>query len=84
MSDFRDCSKKEMIAFIKDYPRQLERDVAGMFEPPLVTFNDFTLGNWPESVVAKYHLEIRADNAPGWGCDEGGYQIRQIGIGADG
>ena len=38
--------------FIANYPRPLACDVAGMFEPPLLTYNDFTLGNWPDSSVA--------------------------------
>jgi hypothetical protein len=43
--------------FVEAYPRKLERDVFGAYEPPLVTYNDFTLGNWPESVVASCSLD---------------------------
>lgn len=39
-------------AFIKAYPHPLRLDVAMMYEPPLLTYNDFALGNWPESIVA--------------------------------
>ena len=56
MSDLVDCSHEELIAFVAFYPRPLERDVFGACEPPLLTFNDFTLGAWPESVVAQYHV----------------------------
>lgn len=49
-------SKAEYLQFIEKYPRKLERDVYGVFEPPLVTYNDFTLGKWPISIVAKERL----------------------------
>ena len=48
--------KDEYLKFIGEYPRRLERDVCGISEPPLVTYNDFTRGKWPESVVAKEWL----------------------------
>ena len=39
--------------FIKNYPRKLERDVYAVYDPPLITYNDFELANrWPHSVVA--------------------------------
>lgn len=47
-------SEAEFKAFLAAYPRKLETDVAAMYEPPLVTFNDFTLGVWPESIVASH------------------------------
>jgi hypothetical protein len=40
--------------FIKAYPRPLVCHVVTICEPPQVTYNDFTLGDWPESVVASY------------------------------
>lgn len=46
-------SKEEFDKFVKTYPRELCCDVWGACEPPLVTYNDFTLGNWPDSVVAR-------------------------------
>lgn len=56
MSNWTDRSKpateEEARAFIKGYPRPLERDVARIYEPPFVSWNDFTLGDWPDSVVA--------------------------------
>jgi hypothetical protein len=47
-------TKEEFDAHIKAWPRKLYLDVYGAHQPPLVTFNDFTLGNWPDSVVASY------------------------------
>ena len=50
----RTVTEAEMRAHIAAWPRPLARDVAYMYEPPVVTFNDFTLGPWPESVVASH------------------------------
>jgi hypothetical protein len=47
-------TEEEMLAHVKSWPRELERDVYGAYDPPLVTYNDFTLGKWPTSVVASY------------------------------
>lgn len=42
---------------VKDYPNKLTRDLAGMCDPPMLSYNDFTNGNvWPESMVAKASL----------------------------
>jgi len=49
---FKKVNKNEFEIFIKEYSRELKSDVARMFEPPLVTYNDFILGAWPESIVA--------------------------------
>lgn len=46
-------SKAEFVEFIKNYPRKLEKNVCGIYDPPSVTYNDFELANrWPYSVVA--------------------------------
>lgn len=42
-------SKEDCLAFVRAYPRKLERD----FGPFGFTWNDFTLGSWPDSVVAQ-------------------------------
>lgn len=55
---FKSVTKEEFDAFVRAYPRKLVADVAGMFEPPLVSFNDFTIADkWPDSIVAKYSGE---------------------------
>jgi hypothetical protein len=46
-------TEAEFAAFLKVYPRKLEADVYAIPEPPWVQYNDFTLGNWPESIVAE-------------------------------
>jgi hypothetical protein len=60
-------SKEEFERFLATYPRKLERDVARMCGPPLVSYNDFTLGNWPQSVVASHSFADLACKMPaGW------------------
>ncbi|MNN67777.1 hypothetical protein D3C81_1834330 [compost metagenome] len=53
---YRQVEKEEFEAFVKSYPNELRWDVTGICEPPLGTYNDFTKGNWPESIVAKVKL----------------------------
>jgi hypothetical protein len=57
----RECTKEELLTFVRTYPRVLQRDVYGACEPPLVTYNDFTRGVWPDSVVASFKISIPAD-----------------------
>ncbi len=53
----REVTKDEFDAFAKAYPRPLERSVTAICEPPQLSYNDFTLGDWPKSVVASVSLE---------------------------
>jgi hypothetical protein len=56
--DYQKVTQEKFNKFIASYPNDLTRDVAGIFDPPLVSFNDFTDGkSWPGSVVAWYHDE---------------------------
>jgi len=56
MADIK-VTKEEFDKFIKNYPNRLEKDISGIFEPPLLTYNDFSSGRiWPNSVVAYAHL----------------------------
>lgn len=49
----KSVSYDEFNDFINNYPRELDRDVFGAYDPPLITYNDFELANrWPYSVVA--------------------------------
>jgi hypothetical protein len=46
-------TEDEFNQFVRNYPKALERDISSAFEPPLVTYNDFSDGRmWPDSVVA--------------------------------
>ena len=51
-NNYDKVTEKEFEDFLIEYPNRLVKNVAGMFDPPLFTYNDFTLGNWPDSVVA--------------------------------
>ena len=60
---FKKVDKKEFDVFVKNYPNPLGWDVAGMFEPPVGSYNDFSNGKiWPESVVAKVSMEWMGPN----------------------
>lgn len=59
--EYKKVTKEEFEKFIKEYPRELKVDVCGIYEPPLISYNDFTLGRWAKSVVAYTYLY---DNDP--------------------
>lgn len=48
----KSVTKEEFLEFIKNYPRKLSFNTDGRGEPPFSTYNDFTLGNYPDSIVA--------------------------------
>lgn len=80
MTRFTKVTKQEHDDFIGSYPRQLDRDVNRICEPPSITHNDFTRGKWPESVVASYSaFGYREDGSfneePPWGGVPGCYAI---------
>ena len=54
MPKWKSVNREQFEEFLASYPRSLERDVAFTHEPPVLNYNDFTLGNWPESMVATY------------------------------
>ena len=54
MTKRKAVSKEEFSAFLDSYPRPLSFDKSGISDPPFVTYNDFTLGKWPESIVASH------------------------------
>ncbi len=39
-------------AFLASYPRELDRHLTTICEPCQISYNDFTLGKWPQSIVA--------------------------------
>lgn len=49
-------SKENFLKFIKNYQNKLIVDVFYANDPPLITYNDFSLGKWPESIVASTYL----------------------------
>lgn len=53
----RNVTREEFEKFIAEHGEKLERDVYGAAEPPLVTYNDFSMApKWPESIVASTFL----------------------------
>lgn len=50
--EYRDVTKEEFDEFLSAYPRPLEKDVTGICEPPVLSYNDFAKGPWPDSIVA--------------------------------
>ena len=57
MEKFKKVSKEEFKKFIEEYPNELKTDIARICEPPLLSYNDFTIADkWPDSIVAKVIL----------------------------
>jgi len=62
MKNKTQVTKEEFEKFISTYPNTLQTDVAHFFEPPIKTWNDFTMANkWPDSVVAYCELYDGSD-----------------------
>lgn len=81
MPELARCTAEEFDAFLAAYPRTLVTDVARICEPPMMSWNDFTIGVWPQSAVATCQLDdIRAE--PGefreW-PDRSGRMVRESG-----
>ena len=56
---YQRVSYGEFKKFISKYPRDLERNVYGVSDPPYVSYNDFELANrWPYSIVASTFLYV--------------------------
>lgn len=49
-------TKQEFERFISEYKGKLDVDVVMFAEPPVKTYNDFSIGDWPESIVASVVL----------------------------
>lgn len=59
---FKQVTKEEFDKFIKNYPNKLVWDVAGYFEPPLGSYNDFSNNKvWPGSMVAQINMYDGSD-----------------------
>lgn len=50
-------TKAQFDAFLIDYAAGFTVDVCQISEPPTVTYNDFTLGDWPDSIIAKHRAK---------------------------
>lgn len=45
-------SEDEYYDFLESYPREIERNVSSVCDPPVISYNDFKLGNFPDSIIA--------------------------------
>ncbi len=55
MSNWKQVSAEEFETFVANYPTKLSYNAARMYEPPIISYNDFGGGKkWPDSMVAKY------------------------------
>ena len=52
----KEVTKEEFNAFIDNYPTPLEYSILTICYPEKGQYNDFTLGDWPISVVASFSL----------------------------
>ena len=72
-SPWRRVTKDEFYEFVNSYPKKLDFDTTGICDPPLSSYNDFTRGVWPDSMVAKIH---RNDMLPDeWNVGENEYYL---------
>ena len=53
---FYKVEKKQFESYLQEYKGKLVKDVCGIFEPPILTYNDLSLGKYPESIIAKVIL----------------------------
>lgn len=53
MIDYDQVNEASFNSYLKNYSRQLKLDINRMCEPYSTSYNDFSLGEWPDSVVAK-------------------------------
>jgi len=52
LDGFIKVDKETFFKYLKEYPNKLKRNVAGMFDPPIVSYNDFSkYDKWPDSIV---------------------------------
>ena len=65
MSD-RPCTETELQAHIAAWPRKLQNVTDSTRFPPIVSFNDNTLGTWPYHTVAYHYAAEGRHVASGW------------------
>jgi len=76
----KDVNKDDFNTFVAAYPRPLHKNVSGISEPPTLTYNDFTRGNWPDSVVAQVMLfeEYPKEGALPYRWEPNTYKIEEV------
>ena len=72
-SKWKQVTKEDFYNFIDSHPTKLGFDTTGICEPPISSYNDFSRGNWPDSMVAKVY---RNDMLPKeWNAGENEYYL---------
>lgn len=61
--EYEDVSKEAFELFIDSYPRPILVDTSAVADPPVVSYNDFSLGCWPNSVVASLRCSDIPENS---------------------
>ena len=55
--NYKEVTKEELINFVNSYHTKLHWDVYAINEPPIGTYNDFTLNKmWPDTIVAQVYM----------------------------
>lgn len=49
---YESVTEEEYYNFLELYPRDLDRNVSSVCDPPVISYNDFELGKFPDSIVA--------------------------------
>lgn len=78
---YKEVSKKELIEFIKNYPRKLEVSIIPINEPLFLTYNEFILNRQPYTFFIAYNdFELEYCIVAGYYYDDDNqlYQIRQM------
>ena len=61
-----EVTEEQFKEFVSNYPNKLDVDCCGISDPPLVTYNDFSIAtHWPWSIVAEYHAG-EPNECQGW------------------
>ena len=70
---WKQVTKEEFYAFINSYPAKLHLNTTNFCTPALCSYNDFSRGNWPESVVAGF---FKNEDLPDeWNAGENEYLL---------
>lgn len=76
----KEVTKEEFDNFIANYPRKLDYAVLTICSPEKGQYNDFTLGDWPKSVVASFNLwgHNPEDDKDIWGKEPCKYLVKEM------
>lgn len=74
--NFKKVTKEQFDLFVQIYPEKLDYHVTHICEPPLGSYNDFSVGKkWPDSMVAKIVLNESMKGHPAYHGEPNDYFI---------